>query len=66
MKRMRRAFTLVEVNLAIFIMATGVLGMVSLYSLGFRENRQSEEDVASAGLADAVFAPLVAGLSATD
>ena len=66
MKRMRQAFTLMEVNLAIFIMATGVLGMVSLYSLGFRESRQSEEDVASAGLADAFFAPLVAGLSATN
>ena len=66
MKRMRHAFTLMEVNLAIFIMASGVLGMVSLYSLGFRESRQSEEDVASAGLADAFFAPLVAVLSATN
>ena len=55
-----------EVNLAIFIMATGVLGMVSLYSLGFRESRQSVEDVASAGIADSFFAPLVAGLSATN
>ena len=66
MKSMRKAFTLMEVNLAVFIMATGVLGMVSLYSLGFRESRQSEEDVASAGLADAFFAPIVAGLSATN
>ena len=66
MRRMRQAFTLMEVNLAIFIMATGVLGMVSLYSLGFRESRQSEEDVASAGLADEFFAPLVAGLSNTN
>ena len=64
--KLRRAFTLMEVNLAIFIMAAGVLGMVSLYSLGFRESRQSEEDVASAGIADAFFAPLVAGLSATN
>ena len=60
MKRLRTAFTLMEVNLAIFIMATGVLGMVSLYSLGFRESRQSVEDVASSGIADAFFAPLVA------
>ncbi len=66
MEDARRAFTLMEVNLAVFIMATGVLGMVSLYSLGFRESRQSEEDVASAGLADAFFAPIVAGLSATN
>ena len=60
---LRKAFTLMEVNLAIFIMATGVLAMVSLYSLGMRESRQSTEDVAVAGYADAVFAPLVAKLS---
>ena len=63
---MRKAFTLIEVNLAIFIMAGGVLAMVSLYSLGMRESRQSTEDVAVAGYADAVFAPLVAKLSATN
>lgn len=66
MREMRRGFTLVEVNLAIFIMAAGVLAMVSLYSLGMRESRQSVEDVAVAGYADAVFAPLVAKLSATN
>ena len=66
MMRLKSAFTLVEVNLAIFIMATGVLGMVSLYSLGFRESQQSREDVAASGYADAFFAPLVAGLSATN
>jgi len=66
MKAMKRAFTLMEVNLAVFIMAAGVLGMVSLYSLGLRENSQSVEDVASVGFADAVFAPLVAALTATN
>lgn len=66
MKRLRTAFTLMEVNLAIFIMAAGVLGMVSLYSLGFRESRQSVEDVASSGIADSFLAPIVAGLSATN
>ena len=66
MMSQQRAFTLIEVNLAIFIMAVGILAMVSLYSLGFRESRQSEEDVAAAGYADAVFAPLVAELSSTN
>ena len=66
MMKLQSAFTLVEVNLAIFIMATGILAMVSLYSLGFRESRQSEDDVAAAGYADAVFAPLVAELSSTN
>ena len=59
----QRAFTLIEVNLAIFIMAGGVLAMISLYSLGFRESRQSREDVASAALADTVLNPLVVALS---
>ena len=66
MMRLKSAFTLVEVNLAIFIMATGVLAMVSLYSLGFRESLQSRDDVAGSGYADAFFAPIVAGLSATN
>lgn len=66
MNRLRTAFTLMEVNLAIFIMAAGVLGLVSLYSLGFRENSQSQEDVAVAGLADVFLAPMVAKLSDTN
>ena len=60
---MRRGFTLVEVNLAIFVMAAGTLSMCALYGLGYRENRQSEEDVYATAYADAVLAPLVAGLS---
>ncbi len=62
----KKAFTLIEVNLAIFIMAGGVLAMISLYSLGFRESRQSREDVASAALADTVLNPLVVALSSRD
>ena len=62
----KRAFTLIEVNLAIFIMAGGVLAMISLYSLGFRESRQSREDVASAAYADLVLNPLVTALSSTN
>ena len=63
---MRRGFTLLEVNLAIFIMATGTLAMCALYALGFRESRQSVEDVAAASFADAYLGPLVQGLSATN
>ena len=60
---LQRAFTLIEVNLAIFIMAGGVLAMISLYSLGFRESRQSREDVAASAIADEVLNPLVVALS---
>ena len=48
----RRGFTLIEVNLAMFVMAVGTLGLVSLYSLGYRENQQSNEDVQAAAVAD--------------
>lgn len=62
----RKAFTLMEVNLAILIMAGGILSIVGLYSLGFRENRQSREDVAGAAYADSVLSPLVMAASATN
>lgn len=55
-QRMRTfGFTLMEVNLAIFIMATGVLAMVALYPLGYRESQQSRDDVWAAAEADRVF-----------
>ena len=63
---MKKAFTLIEVNLAMLIMAGGILSIVGLYALGFRENRQSREDVAAAAMADSVLSPLIAMLSATN
>lgn len=59
----RFGFTLMEVNLAIFIMAAGVLAMISLYPLGYRENEQSRQDVQAALAADATLNQLVAALS---
>lgn len=56
-------FTLMEVNLAILIMAGGVLAMVSLYPLGYRENQQSRDDVWAAAEADRIFNQLHATLS---
>ena len=64
--KFRKAFTLMEVNLAILIMAGGILSIVGLYSLGFRENRQSSEDVAGAAYADSVLSPLIMAASATN
>ena len=63
---MKRAFTLIEVNLAMLIMAGGILSIVGLYSFGYRENRQSREDVAATALADSVISPLVMAISATN
>lgn len=63
---LKKAFTLMEVNLAIFVMAVGVLSMVSLYELGFRERDQSEEDVVASAYCDSIMNALVANLSATN
>ena len=63
---MRRAFTLLEVNLAILVMALGILGMCGLYALGYQENRQSKEDVAATAFAGAYLAPLAQALSSRD
>jgi Tfp pilus assembly protein PilV len=63
---MKKAFTLIEVNLAMLIMAGGILSIVGLYAFGFRENRQSREDVAATAIADSVMSPLVMALSATN
>lgn len=63
---MRKAFTLMEVNLAMLIMAGGILSMVSLYSLGYRENLQSREDMEAAALADKNMNALATMLSSTN
>ena len=62
----RLGFTLMEVNLAVFIMAVAVLGMVALYPLGFRESQQSRDDVVEAVLAEGILNPIVATLSSTN
>ena len=63
---MKRAFTLMEVNLAVMIMAMGILGLISLYSLGYRESLQSREDVEAAALAERNLNALSTMLSATN
>ena len=63
---MKKAFTLIEVNLAMLVMAGGILSIVGLYAFAFRENKQSREDVAATAIADSVMSPLVCALSATN
>ena len=65
-RRARAAFTLMEVNLAVFIMAMGVLAMAALYPLGFRESQQSRDDIVAAITADEVLGQLSAALSSRD
>ena len=63
---MKRAFTLVEVTLAMGIMATGVLSIIGLYAFGYRESAQSREDVGAAAVADAVLGQLTMAITATN
>lgn len=63
---MRRAFTLIEINMAMLIMAGGILSVVGLYAFGFRENRQSREDVAATAVADAVISQLMMAITSTN
>ena len=64
---MRRAgFTLMEVTLAMGIMAMGTLGLIGLYAYGYRENQQSAEDVQAAAVAEMHMNAMVAALSSTN
>lgn len=63
---MRRAFTLMEVNLAILVMAGGLLSSVALFSLGYQESARSNEDTASAAYADEVLGRLTLALGDTN
>ena len=62
----KTGFTLVEVTLAISVMAVGVLTIISLFGFGYRESSQSNEDVASAAYADAVISQLVMAIGQTN
>ena len=63
---MRRGFTLIEVNLAMMVMALGVLSIVGLYAFGYRESAQSREDVEATALADQIISPLVMAITHTN
>ena len=63
---MRKGFTLIEVNLAMMVMALGVLSIVGLYAFGYRESAQSREDVESTALADQIISPLVMAITHTN
>ncbi|MBO4288025.1 MAG: hypothetical protein J5985_07680 [Kiritimatiellae bacterium] len=56
----RKGFSLVEVNMAVFVMAVGILSMVALYPLGLRESIQGKEDLMEAVFADNLLNQAVA------
>jgi type II secretory pathway pseudopilin PulG len=62
----KAGFSLIEVNMAVFVMAIGVLSMVVLYPLGLRESTQGQADLKQAMFADYVLNQAVAAASQTN
>lgn len=56
----RSGFSLIEVNMAVFVLAIGVLSMAVLYPLGLRESVQSQADLKQSMFADYVLNVAVA------
>lgn len=61
-----RGFSLMEVNMAVFVVAVGVLSMVALYPLGLRESTQGQADLRQSMFADYVINQAVAAASQTN
>ena len=53
--RKRNGFSLIEINMAIFVMAAGVLAIAALYPLGLRESILSQSDFKQVMFADYVL-----------
>lgn len=64
--RRRSGFSLMEVNMAIFVMAVGTLGMVALFPLGLREGVQGRADMRQSMFADHALNQLAGLLSQTN
>jgi len=59
----RSGFSLIEVNMAVFVLAIGVLSMAVLYPLGLRESIQSQADLKQSMFGDFVLNVAVSAAS---
>lgn len=59
-------FSLIEVNMAVFVLAVGILSMAVLYPLGLRESMQSQADLKQSMFADYVLSVAVATANKED
>ena len=62
----KAGFSLMEVNMAVFVMAVGIMSLVGLFPLGLRESYQGKADLQQAMFADYALNQLVAALSQTN
>ncbi|MFO7936457.1 MAG: hypothetical protein R6V06_02495 [Kiritimatiellia bacterium] len=53
-------FSLMEVNMAVFVLSVGILGMIALYPLGLRESMQGQADIKQTMFADYMLNQAVA------
>ena len=65
-KKLKAGFSLMEVNMAIFVMAVGILGTVALFPLGLRESTQGQADITQAMFSDYLLNQAVAAASLTN
>lgn len=61
-----KGFTLIEVELSLLTLSMGVLGVVSLYSLGFRESGFAREEMRATAAAEGAMSRIVSTLSDTN
>lgn len=59
----RHGFSLIEVNLAVFVMAVGILALMGLFPTGLRESMQSRADLKQTMYADYALSILQANAS---
>lgn len=59
-------FSLMEINMAVFVMAVGILSLVALFPLGLRESIQGKQDLQQSMFADYALNQVVAALSQTN
>ena len=56
----RAGFSLMEVNMAVFVLSVGILSMIVLYPLGLRESLQGQADIKQSMFADYILNQAVA------
>jgi len=62
----RAGFSLMEVNMAVFVLSVGILSMIVLYPLGLRESMQGQADIKQTMFADYVLNQAVGIASQTN
>ena len=65
-RKKKKGFSLIEVNMAILVVATGVLAVAVLYPAGLRESVQSQSDFKQVMFADYVLNIAVAAACSTN